>query len=586
MNNVMNKAKPLNVAMTLLNLSSTFRKFFYSDDEKVVFDYIDDEGNPKHVEMPTFHNTLKTIKTEAVSYDELNNVVEEFSKRLASGDIRNKIIADIQAEISKAKVDFMTEMRAASTAASKADLAQVAKDLHDTKSMLSDKIDSVFDYSNESVKRGFDTFNAKIKNLDNEISSTRDLVGKGMQTFSKGMEAKEKAIDAAINGLKNDMQNKMDEVLSGAGKDKIIADVKKAIDVESVIKSIMVDVNKKLEAAQKEFVSNVGANYLRKDHVGSTDIDMNRGGKLLLKKTPDTYKSGFVGHEGEITYDSKTKEIVIHDGHTRGGFRIRNNVRKVDYRIGMSAHGYGNGPSTGSAETLDLATEAIKIVATNRTTRYYGGQGLSYKLGKTYAFGGHRDNNTIWDHATYSTTEASFGYHDAYVNATTSNEFDKSYVGTRNGNDHISLFNHITNTTQRAKFGYTMGNCTGGFSNSRDIGYLDTSGNNFTKFAFATDTPVRVNYANFSMSAHDQATTQDLDTGIMQYGGNGNSRIAMYEVNTDTNWYVVNAIDHTGEGSMAGTNINGYILGGYSSGQGGNHSQNAYINIVSFSIYV
>ena len=576
-------AKPLTVAQTLMNLSQTFREFFYSDKEDVVLDYIDDEGKPKHIVMPTFHNTLKNIKENAVSRDDVMNIANEFSKRLNSGDIRNKIVDEIQSEIAKAKTNFATELSNATTAASKADIISIEKELKDKTDGLDTKIDSVFAYGNDAVRKGFDVFNKKIENVTSKVETNSKIISSGMAQFAKEMEAKEKVLNSTIGQIRSDMATKMNEVLEGAGKDKIIADVKKAINVDAVIKSIMSDVNKKLQAAQQEFVKNVGKNYMRKDQVGSTDVNMNRGGKLILKKHANIAESQKVEPEGVLEYDSQFKTLVIHDGRTKGGIRLNNNVRKTDYSIGMSAHGYGSGPSQSSAETYSIATEAIKIIATGRTSRYYGGQGFSWKFGKTYAFGGHRDNNTIWDHATYVSSEASFDYHDDYVNATTSNEFDKSYVGTRNGNDHISLFNHVTHATTRAKFGYTMGNCTGGFGNSRDLGYLNTSGNNFSKFSFATDTPVRVNFSSLSMSGHDQASTHDLDGGAMQYGGNSRARMAYYSVALDSNTHRWEAIDHTGEGAMAGTAVAAYILGGYSNGEGGKHGQNPYINIFNLS---
>lgn len=245
----------------------------------------------------------------------------------------------------------------------------------------------------------------------------------------------------------------------------------------------------------------------------------------------------------------------------------------------MGAHGYGSAAEwRATSDVVNLATHTIARGNDSAQQRYYGSQGNSWDMAQAYAFGGNADNISIWAHATQTSTEKGWDFYDAYLNGTTSNGQDKTYIGSRNSSENIQKYIHSTGVMTRNFISYTHTDLHGGWSDMDNKGYIQTRSGYVSKYWMATDTELIANVNHGNHTSHDQASSHEGDYALIQTGGNAIDDMNQYSMALDTNRHIIDSSYYTGEATMAGANNISYCIGGYSSGQGGSYGQHQYIN--------
>jgi hypothetical protein len=252
--------------------------------------------------------------------------------------------------------------------------------------------------------------------------------------------------------------------------------------------------------------------------------------------------------------------------------------KKHQFSTALGAHGYGEATSWRStSDKVNITTDAISAGVNSAAERWYGAQGLSHNYDKAYAFGGNRANTTVWNLASNTTAELSQST-GSRAGAFSSDRHDYSVVANAAGRG--DKFLHATQTQTTSFFGNGSTEL-GSFSDMNDTGFWAVGNNNFTQWNFATGANVNTDI-NTSQTSLDQAGTCEYQTeAIIQVAGNSNDDVHRFNLITRVSTHVADSSHHTGEATAAG--VNGpsgyatYFVGGYSTGQGGAHGQNQYV---------
>lgn len=134
-----------------------------------------------------------------------------------------------------------------------------------------------------------------------------------------------------------------------------------------------------------------------------------------LRKGSTAENEGFVGAEGELTYDTNTKAVHIHDGETAGGALID---AVVAYQLPTSENGYtwyrkyaSGWVEQGGFVNNTTAIKTINLVIPMANTNYQIQCTSSYSTGDGTLYQPHVDSKT-----TTSFKSASYGERGSATN--------------------------------------------------------------------------------------------------------------------------------------------------------------------------
>ena len=250
---------------------------------------------------------------------------------------------------------------------------------------------------------------------------------------------------------------------------------------------------------------------------------------------------------------------------------------------GVSAHGYPGDGQT-SAAVISIATESIKSVTGLSGNRLYSGCITSGNFNAGYSFGGKKTGATKFDLSSETSIEITFG-----VSLPGGGSYRSIGLWTRNSNGlafqdgNLHKLNTINETGISGFPGLSTigGNIScGGMSDYwKEISYFGNSpeGGTFRRITMKTET-VRNIASNGGMQSHDQGGTSYTNKVIVEVGANDNRARSFFYFSTE-NFVGTHASNNTtGETQYAPGNGTNYSLGGYDSGNGGQHNRSEKTN--------
>jgi len=247
---------------------------------------------------------------------------------------------------------------------------------------------------------------------------------------------------------------------------------------------------------------------------------------------------------------------------------------------GVSAHGYPGDGQT-SAAVISIATESIKNVTGLSGNRMYSGCFTARDFKAGYSFGEKADS-TRFDLSTETSKEINFGVSmgsHRYASGVWTNNINAIAFIT----DQVWKANTSTEVAVSGFPGLSTigGNITcGGMSDYwKETSYhgASDSGGTFRRITMKTET-VRNIASNGGMTSHDQGGTSYTNKVIVEVGANDNKARSFFYFSTENYVGTTASINMTGETQYAPGNGTNYSLGGYNSGDGGQHNRSEKTN--------
>ena len=210
----------------LMNLSKTFRDFFSEQEAKdIQFEYTNLDGQKKIGTIPTFRKTLAQVKDVAPTKQDLEKAKE---------DVLTRATQTIKHEVTTLKNNLTRDIASPDILIKKTD---------EVKDELSTKVDNLIAEKAKNVEDGFAN---RLATIRQEFSDTKKAFDKKISDLNENALRSINNIEQDVTTLKSNIDEKMSSVLSGAGKDKIIEDVKKQLNVNDVVASMKNDITKQL----------------------------------------------------------------------------------------------------------------------------------------------------------------------------------------------------------------------------------------------------------------------------------------------------------------------------------------------------